>query len=976
MKKNIRYIFILCALVVVGMGKVWAVEIVGYSLAVNFTTTSSKATSGLPVNSASTITGVGINTNNCSTDNGMTSYSTWNSMGNDCWKTSTISTSGYISIAVAFQMKSTATGPGDFKVQYSFNGTSWTDVPNDENFTDDNPLIETTTLQADYYARLPAVCDNKANLYIRWVQNSTLAQNNGAIGTNSSATSSLKGVSVQGELFVAPTTQASVISIVSVTSNTITVGCTRGSGNRRVLVMNTEDVFTTPTDNTNPTANTTYSGSGQQVIYNGTGTAETVTINMPLTSSSTFWFRYYDYNMMDALTKFFADPASGNPKECSLETIHSPTASFGLTRATLGATITEPISGTIVERGIFWSLDPGVNTGSNQSAHPSTSGGAFTYSLDGGVDRGSIIYYKGYVVNQSGTIMTDEASFDNRPIFTGTGNWEDATKWNVQEVPGANGDATYGSVDDSPFINGDCTLTASNSCNILTINSGNKLTIQPEKSLTVVGDLINYAGTSGLVIKASSTTANGSLIFPQSSTVPATVEMYSKASWNASLSNTDNSKYKWQYFGIPVSTLPANPTFYGGYVRYWDETGDSITNHWKSMNTFSTLYPFTGYEICQLNPKTYSFVGDLVNSDFSKIDLAYTASALYPGQHIYANPYTAAINISALANKFGTNMEEAVYLYNAGSYSQWEASSGATTYNQTTTTPGQYTVSTPLTADGSNIGVPTQIPSMQAFLVKAISNTPANNSLIFNYADVVGANTELQRAPSANKAAVAKKTKVGMRIDVIGTHYSDKMWIFTDSTCTRKYDRGWDGSKLFGSPRTPQLFAIETDGNYQINAVADMNNTDLGFQAGDDKEFTMRFTHENTDKKYANIYLLDMIAKTTTDITISGSEYKFTAVPNGKAEKRFKIITRSLNDNATDDATRMKIYSANGVVFVQNNSNEAGEVKLYNMAGKLVKQFTYSANNITSSFVNLSSGVYLAKTLSNGNETSSRIIVP
>ncbi|MEI7503825.1 MAG: T9SS type A sorting domain-containing protein, partial [Paludibacter sp.] len=232
---------------------------------------------------------------------------------------------------------------------------------------------------------------------------------------------------------------------------------------------------------------------------------------------------------------------------------------------------------------------------------------------------------------------------------------------------------------------------------------------------------------------------------------------------------------------------------------------------------------------------------------------------------------------------------------------------------------------------------------------------------------VLGINTEKQRARST-------QTTIATRIDIRSTHFADRMWIFTDSTCTNKYDRGWDGSKLMGSPRAPQLFAMETDGNYQINAVADMNNTDLGFITGEEKEFTIKFTHENADKQYSSIYLYDLVAKTSTDITLSGSEYKFTAEPNNKIVKRFKIITSNLKDT-TNEASQMKIFSADGMIMIQNNSDESGELKIYDTTGRFVQQASFGANNSTAVFKNLSPGVYLAKTISNGKELTQTFLV-
>ena len=75
---------------------------------------------------------------------------------------------------------------------------------------------------------------------------------------------------------------------------------------------------------------------------------------------------------------------------------------------------------------------------------------------------------------------------------------------------------------------------------------------------------------------------------------------------------------------------------------------------------------------------------------------------------------------------------------------------------------------------------------------------------------------------------VSAQNLVATRIDVKGSIYSDKMWIFTVATCTRNYDNGWDGFKMFGSPITPQLYALEPDGNYQIDVIPNINNTCLG----------------------------------------------------------------------------------------------------------------------------------------------------
>jgi len=54
------------------------------------------------------------------------------------------------------------------------------------------------------------------------------------------------------------------------------VSWTNGDGAKRVVIINTSNSFTNPTDGSDPSANTVY-GSGEQVVYNGSSNTVTVT---------------------------------------------------------------------------------------------------------------------------------------------------------------------------------------------------------------------------------------------------------------------------------------------------------------------------------------------------------------------------------------------------------------------------------------------------------------------------------------------------------------------------------------------------------------------------------------------------------------------------------------------------------------------------------------------------------------------------
>ncbi|MDD4968177.1 MAG: T9SS type A sorting domain-containing protein [Paludibacter sp.] len=637
-----------------------------------------------------------------------------------------------------------------------------------------------------------------------------------------------------------------------------------------------------------------------------------------------------------------------------------PASNIKLTTATLGATISS-VSIPLTERGIIWSTTPGVTITDHKISDAVTTGGTFTFDVSG-FDKSRTIYFKGYYTDGNGTVLSNELSFSNVPVFQGTGNWDNASNWNVQEVPGI-------VPGDSPIIDGICTI-ATNSpngnwvCGNLTINTGAVLTINPAQALNVTGTLTNNATVSGLVIKSDAINANGTLTFANGTPL-ATVEMYSKASWD--LHQAVGSKYSWQFFGIPVTPVTlSNSAFANCLVRKYNESSPDDIGLWTTPNEGVSLVSGDGYEIVQQSPTIYTFTGQLTNADFTR-SLNYTSGTVFPGQHIFSNPYTAAIDIKKIV--FGANTEESIYLYNTGTYNQW-LDNTAIPSDGTTGAPGQYIVTTPNTA--GNFGVPTQIPGMQGFLMKSLNG--ASGSVSIPYLTAATGNTEAQRAPGIRNTL---SDKVVTRIDLSGSHYADCMWIFTDPACTVNFDNGWDGYKIMGSAQSPQLYAMETAGDFQIDALADINETYLGFNAGADTDYKLTFTHKNTDTHYSDLYLVDLVENKTTDITASGSEYAFTATSTLTPVKRFKIITGSeMNTKTPVVSSLMKVFYSNGTLVIQNQSSQNGELVLYNLNGIAVKRVAYKANDITTiSTSNLMPGAYVAKASNSREVVTERLII-
>ena len=638
-----------------------------------------------------------------------------------------------------------------------------------------------------------------------------------------------------------------------------------------------------------------------------------------------------------------------------------------LTTATLHVTIT-PNGSVLDSWGVKWSTTSGSYNHSIDVVGP-TPGGLLTVEMPG-LDRSKTIYYMVYSTEGTNTEYSPESSFTNFPIFNiGTGDWNDPTKWNVGEVPGKDGG-------DSPIIKGRCTIGMNSTngngnwvCENLTIMPGANLTINQAQGLNVSGVLTNNAAEAGLVIKSEALCANGTLTFNNdpSQHVLATVEMYSIASWD--LDQFKGSKYSWQFFGIHVKThLFDKITFDNCLVRKYNELSTDDLSLWTAQSEANTLTEGTGYEIVQQDPKKYVFTGELNNADFYQA-LNYIPGARFPGQHIFSNPYTAAIDISKI--DFNDNAEAAVYLYNTGTYNEWYDNGGSITTDGTIRVPGQYVVSTPISA--GTLKVPAQIPGMQGFLVKNSATT--SGSLTIPYKGYTMKNSELQRVRGIKEAENANK--IATRIDLSGTHPADCMWIFTDPKCTNNFDNGWDGKKMMGSAQTPQLYAMEPDGDYQIDAVSDINGTCLGFNAGQDNNFKLIFTHQNAGIRYSGLYLVDLVENKTIDITASGSEYIFNAISTPAPVKRFKIITSpEVNTNIPTVSSFLKIINSKGTLIIQNQSNQNGNLTLYTMNGVAIEKITCKADGITTfSTSSLLPGAYVAKASTNSEMVTERIII-
>jgi hypothetical protein len=940
-------------LTVLGIGHAaFAVDIVGFTLGSG---TAGAATSGVAINfpgMGRTLTAVGLTSTGYSS-NGLTGAG-WDNNGSDGFATNAFSTEGYLATAVTGQIRGTSlSGPKNLKAQYSLDGTNWVDVPDHPTYTDDNPNLVITASFASFKFRLPAECDNKTSVYVRWIMDGTNAITSGTV--TALGTISMKAVVMQSELLSYPTSQSTQITIVSLTPTTITIGCTPGSGNRRYIAINTTNSFTTPTDDYLPSANTTYSGAGEQVIYVGSGTVATVTIPSSL---NTYWFRYYEFNQLNTLTRYCTVDAtlSKNPKICALPNIHTPTHSFGLTRATLGATI-NPVSGdvgVIMDRGVFWDINPGItNNTPNFVQHASAASGTFTINTV--VDRGSVIYYRGYAENESGVILTSESNFDNTPTFTGTGTWETAARWNVQEVPGENGDATYGSVDDSPIIDGTCTLAVDNSVTNLTINSGRILNINADIGLTVNGTLDNNGGTAGLKLLSTSN-GTGSLIH-NSANVDATVERHITGS------TALNGALKYHQVSVPLSSQEGYPSPGNYESSIWTHsylfTYDAASNNWDNWDyETNDPCPFNkGYLIYHPDWKPGISQPDTIYIMKGKLNIgSYSPPVTNGGNgfNLIPNPYPSSINWNASSGWSFNAMSSAIWLYNA------------TTNNYATV------LRTGNGSIASGTGTSSAIQVGQAFFVKATGSSPTVS---------MNDNVRIHNSSQGflkNSDAIANS----LRLNIEGNSSADEILVNFAFDATTGYDSQYDAEKFTGPETSPQLSALNVSNDkYSIIGLPlssdetmlplnlNMNYSgELAFTASQLESFTTETSIKLEDKQLAK----------TIDLR-STPTYSFTHTTDD-ADDRFVLHFGSVLGFDDNHALLTSSVTVNGkqisVSYPITSNKKHLSASIFDTQGRLLKQVSLNGTGNDSFTLSETSGVYLLRlTLPSGNETHKIVVL-
>lgn len=480
-----------------------------------------------------------------------------------------------------------------------------------------------------------------------------------------------------------------------------------------------------------------------------------------------------------------------------------------------------------------------------------------------------------YYASVDGTVSVTivESIINDTPTFVGgtDQSWTTPTNWNFNRVPNA---------EDSVIINAPIEIT-DGAVEVLgmTINAGGAIHITPTGGLTVGEGGIVGATEDNFTIDNNTQGVGFLRINPDAKSIPTNVTI----NYTTRGKSGNPRDEVWQYIGAPGANM--SMTNEGVLIYHWSEQ-----NGWVKATTAMT--PFVGYAISRTTTgnDTYTITTTPV-LDNHTIELTRTPSGM-DGSNLFVNSYLAPIDLAKfeLGVDIVGDVEQTFYLFNSGSWNDWQNDGGGDESIVNGSSPGQYFAITPGSAALLDAGMDqTTIPPMQGVYV--VANESATIHLDYNKHVFTSTSADMNRPMRAPQQQDQNFMRVRIQVNSDNSG-ADRMYVIQHENATKGYDNGYDAKNILAEGQA-NIYTYEQDGQMEISVTNHMDSTYIGFAAGDDAVYTLTFTSLVGEE----MYLYDI----EQDILIPLAEqeqYTFYAQPNSVNNQRFILL---LNPDDADN---------------------------------------------------------------------------
>ena len=194
---------------------------------------------------------------------------------------------------------------------------------------------------------------------------------------------------------------------------------------------------------------------------------------------------------------------------------------------------------------------------------------------------------------------------------------------------------------------------------------------------------------------------------------------------------------------------------------------------------------------------------------------------------------------------------------------------------------------------------------------------------------------------------------------------SDRMYILQDMRCTSGYDNGYDGRNMNAAGQV-NIYTNEPCGEMEISSSNQIDSMYIGFCAGEDTIYTLRFSSLIGD----SLYLKDVVADSIIALE-EGETYSFYAPAKSVNNMRFQVLLdpdlpqENLNPSGPGVATNIdnipttKFWMSDKNIYIVT-SQMRNIVTIYNMSGQEVMHAQFS-NQIELPISSIGTGVYVVR---------------
>jgi len=621
-----------------------------------------------------------------------------------------------------------------------------------------------------------------------------------------------------------------------------------------------------------------------------------------------------------------------------------------------GSTLNIPITihTQLAEQNLYWDVptQPIASCSDLQLPTSTTGGLPITWSVtEGGenaaldVNGNLLIYATGNVTlkaeNEGNAIyapfsQTYTIPVAYTPIFLGTedNDWNNPSNWSVCHLPSETDVVT---VQESAVLEEHVTVGG------LIFNEGGSMQILSKGGLTVGASGITGAKDDGSSIIIDNTPQGAGFlkVNPETTNKPAKVTVnYSTEAYNSGNPRDE----VWQYMGAPGSGMVMSDTE-KTTIYHWNEV-----NGWVKQSGAS-LTPFVGYAFTQNKAEPADFTitaTPIIPETIQEINLTVTPSGM-GGSNLFVNSFLAPIDLAKFTgNEFEGKVDQTFYLFNSGSWKDWQGEGGSNHMNYGVS-PGQYYALSPKGASLMDKEYDqTTIPSMQGVYVIARENGAKIKLDYAKHVYAADASNQPMRAPERVNEEF-KRVRLQVNSQNSG---ADRMYIIQHDACTPGYDNGYDARNMAVNGQVA-IYTHELEGQMEISVSNKIDSTYIGFRAGSDSEYTLRITSVVGEE----MYLKDLVDNILIPV-MDGQDYTFTATPNSVNDTRFLLLGQK--SGVATDIEEVHVYIQDNMVHVMQ-APENSSMSIYTVGGVTIANYAIGYAPCTIDLLDLPTGVYVLR---------------